>query len=164
MRSKVRRLRTIPVMILVAALGAGCGSAGEVGGADTGGEPSVTAAPQPLPGTVSLDVSGVTDARGLVMLAVIGNGVPNQAFAAACAIVDAEPFSFSGVYLPITGDDPCSLGTEPVEFAPGAYEVTVAVLPGGARTPEQCTQASVVVDGDVTVEVTGLGPPTDCQF
>ncbi len=122
------------------------------------------ASPTPAPGTVTLDVSGVTDATGLVMLAVIGENLPTQAFAAGCALVDADPFSFTGQYLPIAGDDPCTLGTVPMEFDPGSYEVIVAVLEGGSRTPEQCTQTDVTVDGDVTVEVTGLGPPTSCEF
>ncbi len=113
---------------------------------------------------MTLDVSGVTGAEGLVMLAVIGNNVPTQAFAAVCDFVDTDPFSFTGQYLPITGDDPCTLGTAPVEFDPGSYEVIVAVLEGGSRSPEQCAQTDVTVDGDVTVEVTSLGPPSDCQF
>ncbi len=98
------------------------------------------------------------------MLAVIGKNVPVQAFAAVCAMVGTDPFSFTGAYLPITGEDPCTLGTEPVEFDPGSYQVIVAVLQGGSRSPEQCTQTEVTVDGDVTVEVTGLGPPSDCNF
>jgi len=133
----------------------GCGSA------DEGGD---TTAPPPAPGTVTLDVSGITDAMGLVMLSLIGKDVPGQGFAAVCDVVDAEPFNSAGAYLPITGDEPCALGTEPVMFDPGHYEIVVAVLPGGSTTPEQCTMTDVTVDGDVVVKVTGLGPGTDCDF
>ncbi len=118
----------------------------------------------PAPGTVTLDVSGVTGASGLVMLAVIGRSVPNGMTAAACEMVGSDPFSFTGAYKPITGDDPCTLGSEPVQFEPGSYEVIVAVLQGGARSPEQCVRTDVMVDGDVMVEVTGLGPAADCNF
>lgn len=164
--------------VLFGASTAGCGSGDDGAGttsaapapattplATTAPAPATTAPPPaPAPGTVTLDLSGVTDATGLVMLAIIGKTVPVQAFAAVCGLVDTDPFSFTGAYLPITGDDPCTLGTEPVEFDPGSYQVIVAVLQGGSRSPEQCTQTEVTVDGDATVEVIGLGPPTDCDF
>ncbi|MDH3538830.1 MAG: hypothetical protein OEP52_02445 [Acidimicrobiia bacterium] len=118
----------------------------------------------PSSGTVTLDVSEVTADPGLVMLSVIGKQVPNQPMGAVCGLVDADPFTFEGVFAPIIGDDPCTLGTEPVEFAPGPYEVVVAVLPGGARTPDRCVRTEVTVDGDVTLRVTELGPPIDCGF
>jgi hypothetical protein len=158
MRSRLRLLRTLLAVLLFSATVVGCGPD------DEGTAAATSPPPAPTPGTVTLDVSGITDAPNLVMLAVIGNNMPNQAFAAACAIVDADPFSFTGEFFPITGDDPCSLGTDPVEFDPGPYEVIVAVMQGGARSPEQCAQTSVTVDGDVTVEVAALGPPTGCDF
>ena len=135
-------------------------------GCSSGDEPGSTAPPPPppAPGTVTLDVSEVTDATGLVMLSLIGKDAPTQGFAAVCDVVGTDPFSTTGVFLPITGDDPCSLGTEPVIFDPGSYEVVVAVLEGGSKTPNQCTQTEVTVDGDVTVKVTGLGAGTDCDF
>ena len=154
--------RAILATVLVAMVAVGCSS--DEGGGSATSPSSTTPPPPPAPGTVTLDVSGVTDATGLVMLAVIGNNVPEQMMGAVCDIVSADPFTFIGQYLPLTGGDPCTLGTEPIKFQPGSYEVLVAVMPGGATTPQQCTETNVTVDGDVTVEVTSLGPPSDCDF
>ena len=159
MRSRLRLHRTILAMLLFGVILVGCSSDNDEGAAASTAPP-----PAPTPGTVTLDVSGITEAPNRVMLAVIGNNVPTQPFAAACAIVDTDPFSFTGEFFPITGDEPCALGPDPVEFDPGSYEVIVAVMEGGARSPEQCAQTSVTVDGDVTVDVTALGPPTGCDF
>jgi hypothetical protein len=126
--------------------------------------PSTAPAEPAVAGTVTLDVSEVTDATNLVLLSVIGNAVPTQPVAAVCAIVDSDEFNFTGHFLPITGDDPCTLGSEPVQFEPGSYDVIVAVLPGGSTTPERCTQAKVTVDGHVTLEVVSLGAPDDCDL
>lgn len=158
MRSPLRLHRAIVAIALLSAVVLGCGSDD-----DAAAVPSTTTAP-PVAGTVTLDMSGATDASNRVMVAVIGKNVPTQPFGAACAIVDADPFSFTGEFFPITGGDPCSLGTEPVQLDPGSYDVIVAVMEGGATSPELCAEANVTVNGDVTVEVTSLGPPTNCNF
>lgn len=149
----------ISTALLVAAIAlASCGS--------EEANPAVTTSstPPPAPGTVTLEVSDVADAAGLVLLSLVGSDLPTRPFGAACAIVDADDFAFAGTYRPITGDDPCTVGPEPLQLQPGSYDVIVAVLPGGSRTAEQCTKTTVTVDGDVTVDVAGLGPGTDCDF
>lgn len=153
MHSGLRVSRALLAVVMIGAMTLGCSSTST----------TTTPAP-PAPGTVTLDLSGVTGASGLVMLALVGHNLPTQPMAATCSVVDGDPFSFSSEYFPITGDEPCALGSVPVEFAPGSYEVIVAVLEGGSTSPEQCSQTGVTVNGDVTVEVTALGPPGDCDF
>lgn len=153
------RSTQISTALLVAAMAlASCGS--------EEANPSVTTSSPlpPAPGTVTLEISDVADAAGLVLLSLVGTDLPARPFGAACAIVDADDFEFAGTYRPIIGDDPCTVGAEPLQLQPGSYEVIVAVLPGGSRTAAQCTKTTVTVDGDVTVEVAGLGPGTDCDF
>ncbi len=145
--------------LLVASMALGACSSEEASPATTTSPP-----PPPAPGTITLEVSDVADATGLVLLSLVGTDLPTRPFGAACAIVDTDDFAFAGTYRPISGDDPCTLGSEPVEFQPGSYEVVVAVMPGGSTTPEQCAVATVTVNGDVTVEVNGLGPPEGCDF
>ncbi len=156
MGSPLRVLSAVVATVVFGVVAPGC-SSGD-------GAASSTPPPNPVPGTVTLDVSGVTGATGLVMLAVVRDSMHPQAFAAACDIVDTDPFGFTGQLMPITGGDPCTLGTEPVQFDPGTYEVVVAVLEGGSQTPQQCTQTDVTVDGDTTVEVTGLEDPSACNL
>jgi len=131
----------------------------------TSSEDSTTSsAPLPVAGMVTLDLSGVAGANGLVMLSLIGKNLPHQPMAAACGLVDSDSFGFSGEYLPIIGPDPCTLGADPVTFDPGTYDIVVAVMLGGSTSPDQCAETEVAVDGDVTIELAGLGPPTDCDF
>ena len=133
----------------------GCGSS------DNG---ATSTTPPPVPGVVTLDLSEATEAQGLVMLSLIGKNLPQQPMAAACAIVDSDPYGFTGEFFPIAGPDPCSLESEPLMLDPGTYSVVVAVMPGGSTSPDQCAEAEVTVNGDVTVEITALGPPTECDF
>lgn len=164
MRSRLRSWAILATVLLGVAV-TGCAS--DDGGGTPSPSPSTSpSSPSaaPAPGTVTLDLSGVMDATGLVMLSVIGKDVPTEAFAATCGLVDGEPFSFTGAYRPITGGDPCTLGAEAVEFDPGSYQVIVAVLEGGSRSPQQCAQTPITVDGDVTVKVASLGPGSDCEF
>jgi len=125
--------------------------------------PTTTVSP-PVSGTVTLDLSKATEAQGLVMLSLIGKNLPQQPMAAACAIVDSDPYGFTGEFFPIAGPDPCSLESEPLTLDPGTYSVVVAVMPGGSTSPDQCAEAEVTVNGDVTVEIAALGPPTECNF
>ncbi len=151
-----RRLVGIAVIAVVAL--AGCSSA----------EPTLdtvaTTEPPPSPGTVTLSVSDVAEAEHLVMLSVIGTNLPTQPIGAACDIVRTDSYAFTGSFAPIVGDHPCALGSEPIVFEPGTYNVIVAVLPGGSTVPHQCTQTAVTVNGNVTVEVSGLGTPADCNW
>lgn len=177
----------ILALSLLTLVAAGCSSA-DGGGSDTSTAPPATSAPRatsaptsasapatsptdtegasgsPSPGTVTLDVSGIGQARDLILLGLIGSSTPLQAGAAICQPIGADPYSFSGKFMPMTGDNPCTLGVEPMEFDPGPYTMVVAVIRGGQQSPERCTEVDVTVDGDVTVEVAVLGPPSDCTF
>ncbi len=153
-RTRKGRLQLV-TLLTAAVLSVSCGSA------ET--QTTTTTSP-PMPGTVTLAVSEVTDATGLIMVSVLGPNLPEVPVGAACAVVDTDPFSFTGAFFPITGPDPCTLGPEPFEFPPGTYEVIVAVMVGGVATPEQCIQSEVAVDGDVTLELSNLGPPTECDL
>ncbi len=170
-RSRLRPAAALLCGVVISLVLVGCGS-DDAGGAATAATTPITTATTtttatmvaPAPGTVTVNLSEVTDATNLVMVGVIGKNLPNQPFAAVCEIVTSDPFSFTGAYRPITGGDPCTLGAEPMKLDPGSYEVIVAVMRGGSTSPERCALTDVTVDGDVTVEVTGLGPPGDCNF
>ena len=154
--SRLRTRSAVWAAAFITAMVVGCGSS-------DGGVTTTTTLP-PAPGSVSLDLSAVTDAEGLVMLSLIGKKLPQQPMAAACAIVDSDPYGFTGEFFPIAGPDPCSLESEPLVLDPGTYSVVVAVMPGGSTSPDQCAEAEITVDGDVTVEIAALGPPTECNF
>ena len=153
---RLRKHSAALAAILIAVAVGGCGSSSD--------DASTTSASPPVSGTVTLDLSEATEAQGLVMLSLIGKNLPQQPMAAACAIVDSDPYGFTGEFFPIAGPDPCSLESEPLMLDPGTYSVVVAVMPGGSTSPDQCAEAEVTVDGDVTVEIAALGPPTECDF
>ena len=158
------RSRALLATVVLSLTALAC-SSGDAAGDGAAAAPTTTATTAPpAPGTVTVNVSDVTNASNLIMVAMIGNNIPTQPLGAACAIVDADPFSFEGTFYPIAGPDPCTLGPAAVELAPGTYDVIVPVMPGGARTPDQCGNATVTVDGDTTVELTGLGAPDGCGF
>ncbi len=171
----------VAIVLPLLVLAASCSSGGTAtptsppapAAAPTTAPPATTVAPTTAPaaapastgpGTITLDVSGVTGARDLILLGLVPPAVPGQAMGAVCQPVGADPFSYAGPLLPVTGDHPCALGTEPLRFEPGTYTMVVAAIRGGEQTPQQCTEVAVTVAGDVTVEVTELGPPTDCSL
>lgn len=141
------------MMAVAAALSmviAACGNDSGGSGEDTGG-----------PGQVQIAVNGVTGATTQILLLVIHEGNPERPLGAACAVIDDDLWGFTGPVYPIEGDDPCSLGTTPVVFAPGTYAAYFGVYTGGERTADQCVEIEFEVAGDTTVTAPALVAPCD---
>lgn len=107
------------------------------------------------PGVVTVVVSGVADAEGLLLITEARDADGNQA-AVACVPIDANPFDATFALEEIVGATPCE-ESAPITLDGGTYDLLTGVIAGGATEATSCAEAQVVVDGDVTVEMPALG-------
>jgi hypothetical protein len=132
-------------LALTVAIGAGCGS-----------EDSEPDAEPALPGKLTFESGSLAGVAGKVVVVFVLEG--NTRIAGACLQIAADPDTVSGVAL--APDDPmgnpCLLGAE-ATIPAGTYDVSAGIYVGGETVPEQCSETSVVIDGDTTVLLPAFG-------
>lgn len=112
------------------------------GGGDGGSGPG-------MPGTIEVSADGITGSENLIFL----SGVTADVFTSfVCVPIDADPFAHTDKLHPVTGGDPCTLGTDARVFDPGTYTVLFATIMGGQMVPERCIAVEATVDGDITLQ------------
>lgn len=108
-----------------------------------------------LPGTITVDVSGVVGAEGKLLIAEAVDTNGNQA-AILCVPIDADPFGLEAPLEAIVGPTPCE-ESEPIDLPAGTYDLTIVTMQGGSQSPDSCATTTAEVDGPITVTVPELG-------
>ena len=101
------------------------------------------------PGEITVVAEGIVGATGLLLVTEALDVDGNQA-AIACLSIDADPYDATFTMEEIVGSTPGE-DSAPIELDGGEYTISSGVIAGGETTPSQCAEATVTVDGDVTV-------------
>lgn len=106
-------------------------------------------------GVVTVVVEGVEGAEGLLLITDARDADDNQA-GVACVSIDADPFGASFPMRELGGDSPCD-ESPTATLSGGEYTLSAGVVAGGETEASQCAEASITVDGDITVTLPALG-------
>jgi hypothetical protein len=123
------------------------GAAGAAGAGGAGGQLPNT------PGTITLAVSNRSGDNGKRLIASVLTQTGTTPLGGVCETIGGG--DASGVVSSFTGVDSCSLGSA-VTFNPDTYSVFAGIYPSGSSTPELCASRSVVVAGDISVQLTNF--------
>ena len=136
-----------------AAGGGSTGGSSAGGATGTGGAAGAGGQLPNTPGTITLTVSNRTGDNGKRLIASVLTPTGTTALGGVCETIGGG--DASGVVSGFNGNDSCDLGSA-VTFDPDTYPVFAGIYPSGSATPELCTSRSVVVGGDVSVELTNF--------
>jgi len=116
------------------------------------------------PGTIQVYYSDTSSHLGVVQTYVSSTSDPSTPIAVHCALVYPGVSEITGMMVAYDGvsepDCPTSLTDAAMTFDEGGYYINGSVLTSSTSAPSACASSTVLVAGDVTVEMPELA---DCE-